>query len=403
MAAVEHVASLITSGERAGISTSAGIPDFRTPGTGLYATLDKYDLPYPEAIFDIRYFSEKPEPFYKLYQELYPDGVKYRPTLTHSFFKLLYDKGKLLRVFTQNIDMLERLAGVPPDALVEAHGSFATARCIRCKRAVEDDWLRERVKSGQVARCERCPDGPPVKPDITFFGESLPDRFFERLRDFYNADLLLVMGTSLAVQPFASLVGEVPKTCPRALFNLERVGVKKMFNIARLDPFYTESGFDFKSDRDTFCQGYVDDTVRLLAQKCGWESELEQVHAAMLKRLDKDVDELSEALKKASIDEKAAVAQTRQEDTAAKGSKDESTGDDASNAGAKASTNSAAQTSAKENSVSTDAASTNDTANTTNTAGAKGHSSANDESTTNDSALTAEVRESNAPTKQSNM
>lgn len=86
----------------AGISTSAGIPDFRSPVTGLYASLAKHELPHPEALFDIHYFRQNPQPFYTLYKELFPDGVTYLPTLTHCFFTLLEKKGVLLRVFTQN-------------------------------------------------------------------------------------------------------------------------------------------------------------------------------------------------------------------------------------------------------------------------------------------------------------
>jgi NAD-dependent histone deacetylase SIR2 len=107
----------------AGISTSAGIPDFRSPETGLYANLARLNLPYAEAVFDISYFRDKPEPFYTLAQELYPG--KYRPTITHSFITLLHKKGLLLKLFTQNIDCLEREAGVPGDTIIEAHGSFA--------------------------------------------------------------------------------------------------------------------------------------------------------------------------------------------------------------------------------------------------------------------------------------
>jgi NAD-dependent histone deacetylase SIR2 len=108
----------------AGISTSAGIPDFRSPDTGLYANLARLNLPFAEAVFDISYFRNNPLPFYTLAQELYPG--KYRPTITHSFINLLHKKGLLLKLFTQNIDCLEREAGVPGDLIVEAHGSFAT-------------------------------------------------------------------------------------------------------------------------------------------------------------------------------------------------------------------------------------------------------------------------------------
>ena len=72
----------------AGISVSAGIPDFRSPKIGLYANLQKYDLPRPQAIFDINYFREKPDAFYKLAKE-FLDNSKFMPTKTHYFFKLL--------------------------------------------------------------------------------------------------------------------------------------------------------------------------------------------------------------------------------------------------------------------------------------------------------------------------
>ncbi|RKO95511.1 SIR2-domain-containing protein, partial [Caulochytrium protostelioides] len=112
----------------AGISTAAGIPDFRTPGTGLYANLAKYRLPAPEAIFDLNYFRMRPDAFWTLAREL--DPSRYVPTYTHFFIRALHEQGWLLRNYTQNIDMLERKAGIPEDLLVEAHGTFATARCL---------------------------------------------------------------------------------------------------------------------------------------------------------------------------------------------------------------------------------------------------------------------------------
>ena len=94
----------------AGISVSAGIPDFRSPKTGLYANLQEYDLPRPEAIFDINFFKDKPEPFYKLANS-FLDLEKYDATVTHHFCKLLYDKGLVKDYLTQNIDNLESKAG----------------------------------------------------------------------------------------------------------------------------------------------------------------------------------------------------------------------------------------------------------------------------------------------------
>ena len=81
----------------AGISTSAGVPDFRSPVTGLYSNLQKYNLPDPQASFEIGFFRKNPEPFFQLAKELYPDEDKFCPTLSHFFIKLLNDKGILHR------------------------------------------------------------------------------------------------------------------------------------------------------------------------------------------------------------------------------------------------------------------------------------------------------------------
>ena len=113
----------------AGISVSAGIPDFRSPGTGLYDNLEKYDLPNPQSIFELSYFRERPDAFYMLAKELWPDN--FEPTPTHRFIALLHSKGLLKRCFTQNIDSLEASAGIPKDMIVAAHGNFDGCRRVR--------------------------------------------------------------------------------------------------------------------------------------------------------------------------------------------------------------------------------------------------------------------------------
>lgn len=237
----------------AGISTAAGIPDFRSKDTGLYANLARLNLPYAEAVFDISYFREHPEPFYVLAQELYPG--KFYPTISHVFISLLAAKGLLFHLFTQNIDTLERKAGVPGDKIVEAHGSFATQRCIDCKTPYPDDKMHKHVLAGKVPRCEEC--NGLVKPDIVFFGEALPEEFREKAHYPAVADLVLIMGTSLTVHPFAGLPGTVREGVPRVLINMERVG-----------------GLGARPD-DVLELGDCDTGIRKLADKLGWRDELE--------------------------------------------------------------------------------------------------------------------------------
>ena len=118
----------------AGISVSAGIPDFRTPGTGLYDNLQAYDLPSPQSIFELEYFRERPDAFYLLAREMWPDN--FQPTPAHHFVALLHTKGLLRRCFTQNIDSLEARAGLPADLTIAAHGNFDGCHCIETGETV---------------------------------------------------------------------------------------------------------------------------------------------------------------------------------------------------------------------------------------------------------------------------
>ncbi|XP_044115796.1 NAD-dependent protein deacetylase sirtuin-3, mitochondrial isoform X3 [Neovison vison] len=136
----------------AGISTPSGIPDFRSPGSGLYSNLQQYDLPYPEAVFELAFFSHNPKPFFTLAKELYLRN--YRPNIIHYFLRLLHDKGLLLRLYTQNIDGLERVSGIPASKLVEAHGSFASATCTVCRRPSpgKDIWVEPFASLSEAVR-----------------------------------------------------------------------------------------------------------------------------------------------------------------------------------------------------------------------------------------------------------
>ncbi|XP_061671778.1 NAD-dependent protein deacetylase sirtuin-3, mitochondrial isoform X3 [Syngnathoides biaculeatus] len=245
----------------AGISTPSGIPDFRSPGNGLYDNLQLYDLPYAEAIFEIAFFHHNPKPFFALAKELYPGN--FQPNLTHYFVRLLHQKDLLLRMYTQNIDGLERLAGIPPEMLVEAHGTFATATCTVCQSKYKGEDLCPDLMSGVIPKCLTCKGV--VKPDIIFFGEELPPHFYMYLRDFPLADLLIIMGTSLEVEPFASLAGAVRSSVPRLLINRDLVG-----------PFALRN----RRPCDVVLLGDVVSGIQTLVNALGWTQEVDALMAA---------------------------------------------------------------------------------------------------------------------------
>lgn len=174
----------------AGVSVSCGIPDFRSTN-GIYARLahDFPDLPDPQAMFDINYFKRDPRPFFKFAREIYPG--EFKPSPCHRFIKMLETKGKLLRNYTQNIDTLERVAGI--QRVIECHGSFSTASCTKCKYKCNADALRADIFAQRIPVCPQCQpnvehsvdasvavteenlkqlvENGIMKPDIVFFGE----------------------------------------------------------------------------------------------------------------------------------------------------------------------------------------------------------------------------------------
>ena len=257
----------------AGASCSAGIPDFRTPGTGLYDQLSGYNLPFPEAIFELDYYKKNPMPFVDLCKAIWPgqeSGPK--PTLSHTFLKLLEEKNCLHRIYTQNIDGLEALAGVSTEKLVECHGHFRSSSCVACNKPMRFEECRKTiVDEGIAPMCHDC--GSLVKPDIVFFGEEMPSRFQELIdKDMEECDLLLILGTSLMVMPVAGIPSWVSSNCPRILLNRELVG-----DITTSTGIFGEVG---KNTKDLFLKGDCDDSVRNLCDLTGWTDEIENLPAS---------------------------------------------------------------------------------------------------------------------------
>ena len=178
----------------AGVSTESGIPDFRSVD-GLYN--QKYDYP-PEEILSRTFFDRRPEEFYRFYRDkmLCLDA---RPNTAHQKLAQLEQVGKLRSVVTQNIDGLHQMAG--SKRVWELHGSVHRNFCMRCKKPYPVEFIRD---SQGVPTCS-C--GGTVKPDVVLYEESLDSRVLEgALADIQQADLLIIVGTSLAVYPAASLV-----------------------------------------------------------------------------------------------------------------------------------------------------------------------------------------------------
>lgn len=180
----------------AGISTLSGIPDFRSKN-GLYS--NRYHGKKPEKILHIKYFNKHPEEFYAFYREkLLIDNID--PNVIHLFISELQQLGKDVTVVTQNIDGLHEKAGSLK--IHNLHGTIHKNYCVDCKKEYDIDYIKQ---TDGIPYCKEC--GGIIRPAITFYGEFLDKETFKQARlDTKNADLLIILGTSLVVYPASEIV-----------------------------------------------------------------------------------------------------------------------------------------------------------------------------------------------------
>jgi NAD-dependent deacetylase len=199
----ERLAELLRSSERAlvltgaGISVPSGIPDFRTPGKGLWEKVD------PMEVAHIDVFRSEPDRFWHFYGDRFASLRNVQPNRAHEVVAELERRGLVRAVITQNIDRLHRAAG--SQNVIEVHGSIEWCVCPDCGGRVGIDAVMERL-AGQTGapECEACIS--PLKPNVVLFGELLPE---QAMNDAYalaaEADLIVCIGSSLEVYPVASL------------------------------------------------------------------------------------------------------------------------------------------------------------------------------------------------------
>jgi NAD-dependent deacetylase len=199
LAALVREAGSVVALTGAGISVPSGIPDFRSPGTGLWANVD------PMEVAHIDVFRRDPERFWQFYGDRFQSLEHKCPNRAHEALAELERAGLLAAVITQNIDRLHARAGT--QELVEVHGTIAHASCLRCGRSYPLEEVKRR-QADDVAGVPRCDDGDALKPDVVLFGEYLPQEALARAEQLAaGADLMLCVGSSLEVYPVGRLPG----------------------------------------------------------------------------------------------------------------------------------------------------------------------------------------------------
>ena len=180
----------------AGVSTESGLKDFRS-SDGIYNLELEYDRT-PEYMLSSKCFYNETNMFYDFYKK-YMNSINVKPNITHKYLKKLEDSGKLKAIITQNIDGLHTKAG--NKKVYEIHGTIYKNYCLNCNKEYDANYV---FKSNGIPKC-KC--GGLIKPNVVLYGEMLPeDEYMNSLKAISNADMLLVLGTSLTVYPASSMI-----------------------------------------------------------------------------------------------------------------------------------------------------------------------------------------------------
>lgn len=187
----------------AGLSTESGIPDFRSPETGLWEKID------PMKALSVDVLMNSPREFYNTGFSIILSMIDAKPNKAHYYIKELEDMGLIQTLVTQNIDNLHYEAG--SKNVYEVHGQSRTCSCMKCKKKYEISDIEKLIISDCIPPICSC--GGVIRPDVILFGDMLPDCFYDAVESVKNADLLIVLGSSLSVSP----VNYMAQICKRLM------------------------------------------------------------------------------------------------------------------------------------------------------------------------------------------